>query len=35
MTVRTGHHSDFELGHLTLFGAAAIVLLFFAWTHVH
>ena len=33
MTVRTDHHSDFELGHLTLYGTAAIVLLIYAWTH--
>ena len=33
MTLRTDHHSDFELGHLTLYGAAAIVLLIYAWTH--
>jgi hypothetical protein len=32
MTVRTGHHSDFETGHLTLYGAAAIVLFVYAWT---
>jgi hypothetical protein len=32
MTVRTGHHSDFETAHLTLYGAAAIVLLVYAWT---
>jgi hypothetical protein len=35
MTVRTGHHSDFEPGHLTLYGAAAIVLLVYAWTFVY
>ena len=28
------HHSDFEAGQLVLFGAAAIVLLVFAWTFV-
>jgi len=33
MTVRTGHHCEFEMGHLTLYGAAAIVLLVFAWTY--
>jgi hypothetical protein len=32
MTVRTGHQSDFETSHLTLYGAAAIVLLIYAWT---
>jgi len=35
MTVRTGHDADFETGHLTLYGAAAIVLLFYAWTFVY
>ena len=35
MTTRNDHHLDFELRHLQLFGAAAIVLLFFAWTLVH
>jgi len=35
VTVRTGHHSDSEPGHLTLYGAAAIVLFFYAWTLVY
>jgi hypothetical protein len=34
MTVRTDHHSDFELGHLALYGAATIILLVYAWTLV-
>ena len=34
MTVRTDHHSDFELGHLALYGAAAVVLLVYACTLV-
>jgi hypothetical protein len=35
MTTRNDHQLDFELRQLQLFGAAAIVLLFFAWTLVH
>jgi hypothetical protein len=33
MTMRG--HSNFEARQLVLFGAAAIVLLVFVWTHVH
>ena len=33
MSISDHHHSDFE-GQLVLFGAAAIVLLVFAWTFV-
>ena len=29
------HHSDFDPNHLALYGAAAVVLLVFAWTYVH
>ena len=29
------HHSDYGPAQLTLFGAAAIVLLVFAWTYAH
>ena len=32
MTIQSDHHPDF-LGQLTLLGAAAIVLLVFAWTY--
>ena len=32
MTVRNDHHPNIELGQLTLFGAAGIVLLVLAWT---
>ena len=32
MTTRSDHHSDFEAGQITLLGAAAIVLFFFALT---
>ena len=35
MTTRHDHHPEYEqyeLAHLALFGAAAIVLLVFAWT---
>ena len=35
MTTRNDHHTDYETGQLMLFGAAAIVLLVFAWTFVH
>ena len=37
MTVRSEHdqHSDYELGQLALFGAAAFVLLVCAWTFIH
>jgi hypothetical protein len=35
MTVRTCHRSDFERSHVTLYGAAAIVLLVYAWTLVY
>jgi hypothetical protein len=35
MSISDHHHSDFEAGQLVLFGAAAIVLLVFAWTFVH
>jgi len=35
MTVQTGHRSDFEPGQLPLYGAAAFVLLVYAWTLVH
>jgi hypothetical protein len=34
MSISDHHHSDFEAGQLVLFGAAAIVLLVFAWTFV-
>jgi hypothetical protein len=35
MTARSDHHSDaVEAGQLALLGAAAIVLLVFAWTFV-
>ena len=35
MTVRTDHHSDFEPRQLTLYSAATIVLLVYAWTLVY
>lgn len=35
MTVQTGHRSDFEPGQLPLYGAAAFVLLVYAWTLVY
>ena len=37
MTLRNGddYHSDYDPAQLVLYGAAAIVLLVFAWTFVH
>jgi hypothetical protein len=37
MSVRNDHyhHSDYGPAQLALYGAAAIVLLVFAWTYVH
>jgi hypothetical protein len=37
MSVRNDHdrQSDYDLGHLALYGAAAVVLLVFGWTLVH
>ena len=35
MTVRTDHHSDYDPAQLVLYGAAAIVLLVYAWTFVY
>jgi hypothetical protein len=35
MTSRNDHRSDYEPNQLVLFGAAAVVLLVFAWTFVH
>jgi hypothetical protein len=32
MSVRTGHHSDYDPAQLVLYGAAAAVLLVYAWT---
>ena len=32
MTIRTDHHSDFDPAQLVLYGAAAIVLVVYAWT---
>jgi hypothetical protein len=32
MTVRTGQHSDYDPAQLVLYGAAAVVLLVYAWT---
>ena len=32
MASRSDHHCDFELGQLTLFGVATILLLAFVWT---
>lgn len=34
MTVRTGHQSDYDPAQLVLYGAAAVVLLVYAWTFV-
>jgi hypothetical protein len=34
MTIRTDHHSDFDPAQLVLYGAAAAVLLVYAWTFV-
>ena len=35
MTIQNDHHSDFEPGHLALYGVAIIVLLVFVWTFIH
>ena len=35
MKKRSYRQSDFKPGHLVLFGAAAIVLLVYVWTHFH
>jgi hypothetical protein len=35
MTIQNDHHSDYDPGHLVLYGVAAVVLLVFAWTLVH
>ena len=35
MTVRKDHHSDYGPSQLVLFGAAAVVLLVFAWVVIH
>jgi len=32
MTAQTDHHSDFDPARLVLYGAAAVVLLVYAWT---
>jgi hypothetical protein len=32
MTVRTDHQSDYDPAQLVLYGAAAVVLLVYAWT---
>jgi len=32
MTIRTDHHPDFDPAQLVLYGAAAAVLLVYAWT---
>jgi hypothetical protein len=34
MTVRTDHHSDYDPAQLVLYGAAAVVLLVYAWSFV-
>ena len=35
MTMQNDRHPDYEPGQLVLYGAAAVVLLVFAWTLVH
>ena len=32
MTLQTKHHSDYDPAQLVLYGAAAVVLLVYAWT---